>query len=86
MMAEATDFIGRIRARVETAEERRRREDARHPAAARITVLVTRDGAEAEELLFDRPPTLADLVARAGVGAYVLGIGVTETPVPMAAE
>ena len=85
-MAEATDFIGRVRERVETAEERRRRETARHPAAARYTVLVTRDGAMAEELLFDRPPTLADLVARAGAGAFLLGLGVAEATVQMAAE
>lgn len=85
-MVEATDFIGRVRARVETAEERQRREAAPGPAVARITVLVTRDGAEAEELLFDRPPTLADLVARAGAGAFLLGIGVTEAPVRIAAE
>ncbi|MEI2807983.1 hypothetical protein [Albidovulum sp.] len=85
-MAEATDFIGRVRERVETAEERRRRETARHPAAARYTVLVTRDGTAAEELLFDRPPTLADLVARAGAGAFLLGIGVAEATVQMAAE
>lgn len=85
-MAEATDFIGRVRERVETAEERRRRETARYPAAARYTVLVTRDGAMAEELLFDRPPTIADLVARAGAGAFLLGIGVAEATVQMAAE
>lgn len=85
-MAGATDFIGRVRERVETAEERRRRETARHPVAARYTVLVTRDGTMAEEILFDRPPTLADLVARAGAGAFLLGIGVTEMPAQVAAE
>lgn len=85
-MAEATDFIGRVRERVETAEERRRRETALHPATARFTVLVTRDGTAEEELLFDRPPTLADLVARAGAGAFLLGIGVTEAPLQVAAE
>jgi hypothetical protein len=85
-MGEATDFIGRIRARVETAEERQRREAAEHPATARISVLVTRDGAEAEELLFDRPPTLAEITARAGAGAYLLAIGMTGGAVRMAAE
>jgi hypothetical protein len=47
---------------------------------------VTRDGIAAEELFFDAPPTLADLVARAGSGAYLLGIGLNETPARIAAE
>lgn len=76
-MVGATDFIGLVRARAGTATERQT--TTAWPAAGRIAVLVTRDGTRSEELLFERPPTLADLIARAGEGAYLLGIGVTET-------
>jgi hypothetical protein len=38
-------------------------------------VLVTQDGAGTWEEMFDRPPTLAQLVARVGPRAYVVGIG-----------
>ena len=79
-MGGATDYIGRVRARVETDAERQRREAEARPAARHITVLVTRDGAESEELYFVSPPTLADLVARVGTGAYVLGVGLDVAP------
>lgn len=75
-MVEATDYIGRVRARAGTAAEPSTK--AAKPGAGRIAVLVTRDGTRAEELLFERPPTLADLIARAGADSYVLAVGVAE--------
>lgn len=75
-MVGATDFIGLVRARAGTSAERQTA--AAWPGGGRIAVLVTRDGTNMEELLFERPPTLADLLARAGADSYVLGIGVTD--------
>ncbi|MCB2109901.1 MAG: hypothetical protein H6895_10555 [Defluviimonas sp.] len=67
------DFIGRVRQRTHAEEERKLPQ-------RRITVLVTRDGATAEELVFDHPPTLAELVAHAGSTSYVLGIAIEDHP------
>ncbi len=38
-------------------------------------VLVTEDGAGTWEELFDRPPTLGQLIARVGPRAYIVGVG-----------
>lgn len=84
VMTDELDFIARIRAR--TAETDRQRAGVESATPARtISVLVTHDGAAAEELVFDRPPTLADLVARAGTGAYILGVTI-DAPSQLAAE
>jgi len=74
----ANDFIERIR-------ERDRAEEERRAAARRVSVLVTRDGSTAQEIIFQRPPTLAELVARVGEDAYVLGVDISDGA-PLAAE
>lgn len=44
-------------------------------AASKVSVQITRDGQSVSELIFDTPPTLAQLVERAGADAFVLAIG-----------
>lgn len=43
--------------------------------ASKVSVQITRDGQSVSELIFDTPPTLAQLVERAGADAFVLAIG-----------
>lgn len=77
-MVGATDYIARMRARADIERETRLRAAARaEEGRARVVVLLTRDGSRSEELRFDHPPTLGDLVGLAGTGAYLLGIGMT---------
>lgn len=85
-MVEATDYIGRVRARAETAAEQRGHRAAEPATPDRFIVVVTRDGTTAEELLFDRPPTLADIVCRVGTDAYILAVAMTAPPLRIAAE
>lgn len=51
-----------------------------------VIVVPTRDGTTAEELLFDHPPTLADLVCRAGTDACILAVAMTAPRLRIAAE
>ncbi|MCB2117076.1 MAG: hypothetical protein KDE00_12455 [Rhodobacteraceae bacterium] len=83
-MTKDLDFISRIRART-SEEERLRMEATARAAARRISVLVTRDGSTTDELFFETPPTLADLMARAGSGAFILGVNI-DLQAPLAAE
>ncbi len=41
---------------------------------SRVMVTVTRDGADTWDEVFDRPPTLAQLVARVGESSFVVGV------------
>lgn len=55
------------------AARARRREALK--SVARICYQVTTDGRTLSEFTFDRPPTLGELVARAGGEARVLAVG-----------
>lgn len=57
------------------ADELRGRRRAALKAASKVSVQITRDGRSVSELIFDTPPTLAQLVERAGADAFVLAIG-----------
>ncbi|MFN6952290.1 MAG: hypothetical protein ACK4NE_06830 [Albidovulum sp.] len=85
-MIGATDYIRRVRARSETAARQPHGEAAGRTAINRFVVLVTRDGSTIEELPFERPPTLGDLLTRVGADAYVLGISAASTAARIAAE
>jgi hypothetical protein len=63
------DEIGRRL--LEQGRARRKRALA---AIAEVRVLVTTDGDDAWEEVFDRPPTLGQLVARVGTTAFVVSV------------
>lgn len=42
---------------------------------SRFAVLVTYDGVTTEELIFDAAPTLAQIAARVGDGAFIVAVG-----------
>ena len=68
------DYRGRVLSRRMTEAMRERRQAALK-GASKVCVQVTSDGQTISELIFDTPPTLAELVNRAGAGAFVLAIG-----------
>jgi len=72
--ADRYDYLGRLH-RTRMEERMRERREVALRAASKVRVQITRDGTTVDELLFDTPPTLADLIARAGSDAFVLAIG-----------
>lgn len=68
------DYRGRVLAQRMNDELRERRRAALK-AASKVSVQVTTDGQSVSELIFDMPPTLAQLVEQAGANAFVLAIG-----------
>jgi len=68
------DYQGRVLAQ-RMADDVRERRRAALKAASKVSIQITRDGLSVSELIFDMPPTLAQLVERAGADAFVLSIG-----------
>lgn len=67
------DYLGRVREQRLEQEARDRRQAAIR-AAARVSVQVATAGGVVRELLFDEPPTLAELIEMAGGNAAVLSV------------
>ena len=67
------DYIGRMRQQRLAEELRDRRREAIR-AVSQVSVQVTSDGKSVDELIFDRPPTLAELMESAGPDSYVIAI------------
>lgn len=68
------DFIGRLRRRLGAAPDR----TACGGPARRVVVQVTRDGRDVQKLVFDRPPSIGAIAARAGTEPYIVSIEVVE--------
>ncbi len=68
------DYRGRVLAQ-RMDDDLRERRRAALKAASKVSVQITSDGQSVRELIFDTPPTLAQLVERAGAEAFVLAIG-----------
>ncbi|MEZ5778123.1 MAG: hypothetical protein R3E44_07155 [Paracoccaceae bacterium] len=67
------DYLGRLR-RQRLEEEMRDRRLAAIKAAARVSVQVTSDGVTVNELRFEAPPTLGQLIEQAGADAFVISV------------
>jgi hypothetical protein len=75
-MSISEDLIDRLSTEAGRKLTNRAREGRRR-ALERITsfvVIVTHDGVTTWEEVFDRPPTLEQIAARVGSGAFVLGM------------
>lgn len=79
----AEDLIDRL-----ASETRERLEDTGRKGRRRALsviqecrILLTEDGNDTWEEVFDRPPTLAQLMARAGAGAFVVAVSMQQRTV-----
>ncbi len=73
MQSDRFDYLGRSAARRLGLTVRDRRRKALD-SVSDVCIRVTGDGGTMRELIFDHPPTLAELVARSGSDAFVVSV------------